>query len=147
MDGHNFFLGWLLARTKLHDWMHPRVPQPVLSISRYLCEIRPDTDDRLEPDRLDFLQRHECNTDDAFIFLDSAASAREMNERWYGGKFRPPAVTLRPHAAERLDAELQRISVLCNAGNSSDCHASAAWKTHRKGIENIVLQSRRIGCR
>lgn len=129
MYDYNFFLGWLLAQTKRHDWMSPRVPQPTLSISRCICEIRPETDDWLEPDRLDFLQQHERNTQESFIFLDSADSAREMNTRWYGGLFRPVTPALRPHVAERLDAELHRASALSNAGNPHFRHTPLEAQT------------------
>lgn len=118
MNGYSFLLGWMLLRPEPQEWLSPLVPQPLLSASSCMCEVRPSSDDWYEEeDKLAFLQKHQCNVEGNFIFLDTVASALEMNDRWFGGSFRPVALALRPHAAERFDATLRRYLTSSNRYN------------------------------
>ncbi len=120
VNGYTFLLGWMLLRPGLLEGLSPRVPQPLLSASRCICEVRPSSDDWYEEDgRLAFLREHERNSEGNCIFLDTLDSACEMNERWFGGSFQPVALALRPHAAERFDATLRRYLTNSNIGNPS----------------------------
>ena len=62
VDAYSFLLGWMLLRPQPLEGFNPDVPQPLLSASNCLCEVRPDYNDWYEKDRLDFLREYECNT-------------------------------------------------------------------------------------
>ena len=104
-NDYTFLLGWMLFKSEHQEWMSPRVPQPLLSASSCICGVRPDRDDWYAEEQglSAFVLQHQCNAEGNFIFLNTAANATGMNERWLGGAYTPVGLALRPETAGRFN--------------------------------------------